>query len=491
MRSHGARFYLSWCCAAPVGIFSLLTPVQANDSLADLYARGEYLEVVRQAVTASVPPDQRTYLGLSLFQLQHYGEAVLYLETALAADPENLRLRRALAQALFETGQMPAALAVLQPLVSDGDIDAMILSGQIYLAQGDIRQARSVFEQALRSTSDPHKLQQINLGLAPIYRTQGDRTVVTDIRSRMSEIDPENPAAKDFAEIGSLDQAGRPFRLELGYRMEYDSNVGAYPGGAVEGVPSDESDWRNVLFGDALGHVPLGRGFTLYGEAHLRGGAHHTEDQYDYFDQTWVASLGWSSVRGYGFRLPVEYSDLDMDNGVGRSLWAVSPGFVWNPNNDISTYFYARFENMDYDGFSSPSEDRSGDADRYGASVVWLSNSGRTSLRGTLEFGSDDTDGRNWQRDVQHFYVRADHKLDDRWSIDGGLEFYNYDFDNVHDLFLTTREDDLWSLFASLNYQLSQDWKLTLSGAMFESDSNIDLYEYDRYVISAGVTWRY
>lgn len=491
MKSRRLRYYLVWCFVAPTSLFSLLVPAQAADSLAALYARGEYLEVVRQGSTTSIQADQKRYLGLSLFQLQRYAKAVPYLKTALAAEPGNARLRRALAQSLFENGEMPAALEVLQPLLTDGDIDALILGGQIYLAQEEIEQARSIFERALRSTTDPHKLQQINLGLAPIYRTQGDRTVLTDIHSRMSEIDSGNPAVKDFADILPQERAVRPYQLAIGYRMEYDSNVGAFPDGSTAGDPSDESDWRNVLFLDALGHIPLGQGFILYGEAHLRGGVHSSESEYDYFDQTWVASLGWSSDQGYGFRLPVEYSHLNMDNDISRSLWAVSPGFMWDAGPDVSAYFYARFESLDYDGFASGMEDRSGDADRYGVSIVWTPNNGRTSVWGILEFGSDDTNGGNWQRDVQHYYVRADHRLSDQWSIDGGVEYYNYDFDNEHDVFSTTRKDDLLTLFASLNYQLSRDWKLTLSGVKLKSDSNIELYNYDRYVISGGVTWQY
>lgn len=495
MKSKRIRHYLAWCLVAPTSFFSLLAPALAADSLAALYARGEYLEVVRQGSASSVPADQKRYLGLSLFQLQRYAKAAPYLKTALAAEPGNARLRRALAQSLFENGEMPAALEVLQPLLTDGDIDAMILAGQIHLAQEEIAQARSLFERALRSTTDPHKLQQINLGLAPIYRTQGDRTVLTDIDSRMSEIDSGNPAVKDFADIvpqERTDRAVRPYQLAAGYRLEYDSNVGAFPDDSSSGgMPSDESDWRNVLFLDALGHIPLGQGFTLYGEAHLRGGVHVSESEYDYFDQTWVASLGWSSDQGYGFRLPVEYSHLNMDNDISRSRWAVSPGFVWDAGPDISAYFYARFESLDYDGLSSIPEDRSGDADRYGVSIVWTPNNGRTSVRGILEFGSDDTNGENWQRDVQHYYVRADHRLNEQWSIDGGIEYYDYDFDNEHDVFLTTRKDDFLSFFASLNYQLSRDWKLTLSGVNIKSGSNIELYDYDRYVISSGVTWQY
>jgi len=491
MKPRVVRCCPAWWCVAPISIFSLLAPALAADSLAALYGRGEYLEVVWQVSAMRIEADQKSYLGLSLFQLQRYAKAVPHLKTALAAEPDNVRLRRALGQALFEIGEMPAALDVLQPLLTDGDIEAMILGGQIYLAQEEIEQARSIFERALRSTTDPRKLQQINLGLSPIYRTQGDRTVLTDIDSRMSEIDSGNPAVKDFADIVPQEWAGRSYQLAIGYRMEYDSNVGAFPDGSTAGIPSDESDWRNVLFADALGHIPLGQGFTLYGEAHLRGGVHNSEGEYDYFDQSWVASIGWSSDQGYGFRLPVEYSRLDMDNDISRSLWAVSPGLVWDAGPDVSAYFYARFETLDYEGFSSIPEDRSGDAERYGVSIVWTPNNGRTSVRGIMEFGSDDTNGGNWQRDVQHYYVRADHRLSDQWSIDGGVEYYNYDFDNLHDVFLTTRKDDLLSLFASLNYQLARDWKLTLSGVKLKSDSNIELYNYDRYVVSGGVTWQY
>ena len=286
--------------------------------------------------------------------------------------------------------------------------------------------------------------------------------------------------------------AGRTgLQAEAGYRLEYDSNVPSGPDNLlVPGIGADRSDLRHALFGDLVGRYDLGRGWSLFGEAHLNAGFHQTLSQYDHFTHDWVASLGWSGRR-WGFRLPLEFEQILLDGERLQDVFSAAPGVILQATPQLQLYPFLRWEHRGFRQAPAPAEQRDGSAWFGGLTVAWSTPDGATAVRGIFDYGREDLEGRNWQRDRWHAYLRLDQRLTKRLSLVLGGEIHGYDHDHLHDAFLVRRDDTRYSGFGALRYAFSSHWSLDLSGIVIHNSSNIDLYAFDRYVVSGGLTWRY
>lgn len=111
-------------------------------------ARDHVLQVLKRA-----PDHVPTLVLAGAIELQA-GQAATaeeHLRKALTRAPSHVGARRLLVATLLRSAQPARALEVLQPLVSGGVEAApamLMLAGETYLANGDLRQASSYFEQA-------------------------------------------------------------------------------------------------------------------------------------------------------------------------------------------------------------------------------------------------------------------------------------------------------------------------------------------------------
>jgi tetratricopeptide (TPR) repeat protein len=427
--------------------------------------------------------------GMAAAQRHAWSDAVIPLRTALEQAPDERRIRLMLARSLFHTDQLNEARDVLSTL-DHRDTSASVLRAQIALAAGDYVLAQAEMEQVLAAGPDSSELEAAALVLAPMYERQGKTEQIHSLYNRVRLAAPGSFTTAWLEQLtASAGDRQRPWRVEMGYRLEHDSNVPSAPQNQTFFTgPSRRSDLRNVIYADVLGQHQLGNGFSLFGGAHLNYGAHDKLDELDYLHQNWVGALGWSNNR-IGVRMPIEYRHLSVDGHTRSDAWSLAPGVVLKTSENITNYFYIRAEKRDYDDINRKTEDRSGDALLAGASI--FIDGDKTDWRAIAEYGQEDADGSNWERDVFHLYMKADHQLTPKWSLSGGAEYRNNDHDNLHDLFLKRRDDDVISIFAYLNYLISKDWEASLGALVLDSDSNISQYDYDREVISLGVTWRH
>jgi tetratricopeptide (TPR) repeat protein len=93
------------------------------------------------------------YLGLSLYKMNRYTDAIQELRTAIDMDPENQELTFALGECLYNAGQSDAALKVFSTLRSDAryGAHACVYSGTISLKFRNYDQAIMYFELGLKT----------------------------------------------------------------------------------------------------------------------------------------------------------------------------------------------------------------------------------------------------------------------------------------------------------------------------------------------------
>jgi len=482
------------------GLVPWATQGLAQPSEALVLYRAERFEEARALLETAhqgqPEPATRRLLGLSYYRLLDYDRALPLLEQSLAEQAGDAQVRRALAEIRLELNNPAAARTLAEPLLmAEPGADTRYLWGRIQEALGESALAEEAYRAAL-NTAGPSLQQAVAVRLGQLYLRRGETRAARALADRAVALDPDSLDAETLRVLaaGVEDDVGpeQPAGLTLGYRLEYDDNAALVSDrGAAVIDEADTDDFRHLLYGDALGQWELGQGFKVFGEAHLSHGWHQDLDQFDFSRQNYVASLGWDGEQ-LGVRLPLGYfrSDEDGERVLGR--WSLTPGAYYRFSDTALLYGFVRLDDNDYRNPGGvAAEDRSGQARSLGALLRLASADGRGQLRAIVEYGSNDSDGANWDRERLRLYLYGSYRFSDRLLFGLGGEYLDDDYDNRHDLFGEIRDDRIGAVFALLSYRLSRHW--TLQGQLSHevADSNLAFYDYDRTVVSVGFNWRF
>lgn len=462
------------------------------------YQEGRF-EEARASLEASYrqrpAPSVRRLLGLTYVSLLDYDRALPLLQQSLAEQPDDRPVRRALAGVQLELNRPARARVLAEPLLAaDADAATWYLWGRIQEASAAPVQAEEAYRKALLE-ADSELYQAAAVRLSRLYLRRGEVAAARRLADSALQRDPQSLDAETLrlliADLPASMDRDRPVDLTLGYRLEYDDNAPLAPDrGAVIG-DDDTEDFRHLLYADLLARQDLGGGFRLFGEAHLSRGWHQDLDAFDFSRQNYVASLGWDRAN-VGLRLPLEYFHARQDGDRVLSRWSLTPGVYYRFNEGVLLYGYLRLDDNDYTNPDDIAvEDRSGEARSWGALLRLTGADGRGQLRAIVEYGSDDAEGANWDRERLRLYLYGSYRLSERLLLGVGGEYLDDDYDNRHDLFGDTRDDRLGAVFALLDYRPGRHWGLQLQLSHQTADSSLAFYDYDRTVISAGVYWRF
>jgi hypothetical protein len=151
--------------------------------------------------------------------------------------------------------------------------------------------------------------------------------------------------------------------------------------------------------------------------------------------------------------------------------------------------FYQKKEHM-----SPPvnvDEDR--DSDNLGAGAAWYrffsENRGVFTARYVLTSG--DTDGANWKYIGNTFGADLAYPATERLRLNAGVEANFQNFSETHTVFGVKRKDRTYGLNLIASYALTEDLDLLVQYTYLRGDSNIAVYDYDKYQTSAGVEIRF
>ena len=467
--------------------------------------------------------------------------ALTRLTEAVASHPDDPDLLFALAQELAASGRKAEAVERLETLVRDWPAyrpEAALLLGRLHYELGHSERAVPALEHAL--TLDPdsaaaHLLLGLSLqelsradeaeshfeaaaersselrgeawllaGLSRLER--GDRSGGDELLARVIADDPESESARSARLV--LEGAGRRrSRLQLhAYGgVEYDSNVTLDSGDDVTGVPLDQSDfgfiWGSAVSFDALRHerggISLG---ALYDQS-----AHLDLDDWDMQQFGGVVSTGFQVTERLASRLDgrVSYALRDTDpyllsGGLRPSLIAsLGERAGW-----LRAFAVTDWYEYDEEPFTTALE-RDGFAWGGGLEHVLpipgLRNIG-FSLRGSWQRYESEAErdvllGFDGDYDYDAFGggARLDVALPWRVSAEWGAAYQREDYANPNLIDALTdggvgtatpsrRRDASWETRLRLSRPVSRFLDVDVSAGYLDQRSNVDVYDYDRWV---------
>jgi tetratricopeptide (TPR) repeat protein len=456
-------------------LFAFAQSLAANGREADAVEQLQALEARWPEHHKEVP----LLLGRLLHGLGRSAEAVPHLEHAVALDPESGA--------------------------------AQMLLGLALRASGRDAEAEAAFERAAAATPELAGEAWLLSGLSRLSR--GDRAGGDERLGRAREADPGGEAGRT-ARLVLEGPASRPSRFRLqaygGYR--YDSNVTLDSGDPFTGLPSDQNDsvffWGSEASLDAIRY----RGF----EVSIGGGydqsAHLSLDGWDTRQFGGALSTRWRTGERTALRLDsrIVYAQLGGDpyalaGGLRPSLLiALGPRAGWL-RGFAGTDWYGYEDRpvstaLERDGFAW------GGGLEHGVQIPWL-RWGSLSWYGSWErydtqaqrdtLAGIDFDG-DYDRDGYGGGVRFNASLPWRISGELGVSYLRERYANTSLIDALTddgvgtatperRLDGAWTTGLRLIRPFGRFVDLEISARYVDRHSNVDVYDYDRWVSGLAV----
>jgi len=422
-------------------------------------------------------PEASLLLGRLLLQLDRPGQAAAELERALVLDPESGPAHLFLGLALKRLGR------------SD--------------------EAEPHFRLAAESTPELSGEAWLLAGLARLER--GDRRGGDELLARAIDDDPASESARSARLVleGAAARRGR-IHLQAYGGVEYDSNVTLDSGDDFTGLPSDRSDagfsWGSGIAVDAV----RGERFALSLGGSYDQLAHVDLDHWDMQQFGGALSTGWQISERWGARLDgrISYARLDGDpyllwGGLRPSLlFALGPRAGWLRGFGEADWFEYDEQPfttaLERDGFAwgGGLEHVAQIPGVRGATFSWYGSWERFDSQARRDelLGFDGA----YDRDGFGGGTRVSLSLPWRFSADLGVSFLRERYANVNLIDALTdggvgtatpseRRDGVWSTRLRIARPLTRFIDVELSAGYLDRRSNVDIYDYDRWVSGLAV----
>ena len=398
-------------------------------------AEAQYRALAPQEAQRAGDPAYDYALAIAAIDAGHYGAAIIALQRVLAVQPDNAAARAELARA--------------------------------YAMAGDIDTAREEFATVVDDPSLPDPVRQRFTGFVRQFDRQiaGGGSDVSGFVDARAGYDSNINAATDLTQITiPLFSFLGPGALGPGARKRGDEFYELT--GGVSGVHAIGR--QNRLFGSVLGNYRDNFDSGAFDQAALTGtaGVAHTFANRDVVSLSAQAQRFWLDDDGYrdSYGAVAQYTHLLQQ---GRAL-TVS----------------AQYNRLDFDGQPLL------DADRYAVAVGYVTRTISASVQG----GKEET-VRQAGDAYSHWFANAslgaEVPVAQRVAVVGGVAFEMRRYDAPDALFLVEREDERLDAQLGIKFALTDNLFVQPRASYTHNWSNIALYDYDRFTVSAGLRFEF
>lgn len=515
------RSYLLLLTLVPtLVILALSSPATAESEALlegiDLYKQSAYEAAEAKFIEArKADPASTTaafFLGLTYKQLADYGNAALQFESAVKGAPPIAEALVELIDVLIRKGlseDLSAADGWIRVAVRDNVAPAKIafLKGMLRSKQGRYDEAVTAFEAA--KSVDPSYAQSADFQIAMTHIRNKKLDAAKERLRQVVLLDPGSDLASFARQYqDSVDQRLKEvWRFTVSAAGLYDTNLlqqwrdannaPPWPGGDTE-TPGMNGTLR-------VDYRPLFPGRWLFNAQGLFTGNLYQRNA----TTNDTLSGGVYAVPGYDFgrfslNLPVNYNYASKKRPYyqeASQYFSVGPMWRYVMSTSQVLEVFAGWDRKEFSlPVSNPDGDR--DSDTFRTYVSWLwSRPGGLFANVRLSYVDEDAQGIWWKNQgyqlVLNGSIPATERLRFQLGLEGFLKFYESDspdprvYNGVSVTQYTKRRDDLYQATLGLNYDLMTDLMAIIQLNATRQFSNVAIYDYDRYIMSAGLEYRF
>ncbi|MCF8079362.1 MAG: tetratricopeptide repeat protein [Desulfobacterales bacterium] len=457
------------------------------------------------------------FLGLTYKQLFEYQKAADQFRSSLSLEPKIKEALVELIEVLYRIKtekSLKEAKSWIAVAEREGIFPAKVafLEGLILQQEGENQEAIRSFERSI--ALDPSFRQSAEIQIAMCYMRDRELAKAKEKLQTAIQIDPATDLAgfarryQDLVERRM--ELEKPLRVTLGVFPQYDDNVVLNPEVAdVVFGPTDESSalLRTSL---RLDYVPIFKGPWLFNAQYAFLGSFYEEKEirknYNSMINSFRVSPGYNFGR-FSLNLPVSYNHVivadDGDDDVYLETWNSGPLLRTVVGNSHLLELYAAYNKEDYHRTPlSPEEDRDSEGLQGYVSWYWTYKEGGFA-NFKYEYKDFDADGDNYDRQVHRMSLNIIHPIVDKLSLQLSGQFSLEPYDHIHSVTkipaprpgvpktYVARTDDIYQTTAGLTWEFYKNTDLVLQWSYTKSDSNIDLFSYDRNLYTCGIEYRF
>ena len=433
------------------------------------------------------------YLGLNYKQLQNYKMAISNLRDAVTYTPKIKGALIELVDCLYNYSELEEAHKWIAEAEREGIRPAQVafLKGLVLIKEEKYNEAVASFENAKALDHTMAQASNYQIGITQLKSKEyaSAKKTFEDVIA----LESSSPLAKFAGEymdaINRRQQAiGKPWQLSFRTAWEYDDNVVLKPDGDIGANIDDEEDWRTVYTTD-IAHTYRSKDgdFTLKAEHLLYYAKQNDLGFYDTLTNSIVVQPSFYQENNV-LTFPVTYAHTIVDERSYSSTPTVSGVYNRVFGDKYMGQVFLKYSNKNY-LWTPTTSDEDRDSNGLGTGAGWYAffaeRQGYLNFRYGLE--REWTKGNNWEYIGHHINATTLIPLFEKFktTLTGGV--FIQDFLNTHTTFGVERADNVYTGAVLLAYNFYKDWEMQLQYTHVHTDSNIEIYQYDRNIYGVGM----
>jgi tetratricopeptide (TPR) repeat protein len=462
----------------------------------------ESVQELTQALAAK-PDDAGAmhYLGVALGRLGRYAEAEAFLLKARKGDPYDDKVYFDLGVVEYRLEKYTEALRAFDLAESVDDVNGAMIHYYQGLALHRLREYERAAPRFLRAVSLAPELGLTAHYYAGVGRYRlGRWDEAADQFNRAIQIDPSSKVAASaqqfLAAMGAHTEKGKRWHISLRPAYQYDSNVALLTkDSALPSGISDKSDRRFVLYAKAGLQVAeteqggLDVGYAFYQSLHSR------LSNFDVQNHEADASITFNRNRPKRLHLPYSFNYARVGGDTFSFSHTLKPTLVVRRSPSVSRRFQVGVERNDFSNtlFFPLNDER--DGTRY---LAGISQSGTLAGRGQIQAGYEYSQNETGDTPTEDDWAYQGHAASGvlRMPAWGGIwmdlladyKLHRYQHANSVSSTGDRRVDRIQGYTATLSRAVAGRVTLALQYLFNRNQSNIEVFDYDRHVISVIVS---
>lgn len=437
------------------------------------------------------------YLGLTYKQMKEYKQAEANLRDAIRLTPPVKEAYIELAEVLYALDKLDEAESWTEKSEKEGinRANAYFLRGLILLKRGKQAEAEESFRKAKQLDPSLSQAADLQIAIAQLgtHRFEDAKKSLRTIQSMDPTTDLAAFAGEYEKSLEKTLQAYKPWQFRVGVAYQYDDNVVLQPSANIAGVEISGEKDSSIVGTFSATYSPLLNGpYFLYFRYDLYTNTYFHTNTHNLITQSISVNPG-INIDNKAYSLPLTYSYVWVEQSGYMSLFTARPTMqiVMKPGHiGLLSIGYDRrdFSETPID------KDENRDSNVLSASVGYIHpyKGGRGIFSLIYEFSDDEATGANWANLGNRFSLSLlvpDIIKKTNLVISG--DAFLQDYKNTHTIFKVKRKDRTYTGSAMFTVELLKALNLNVQYTHVRADSNIDIYEYNRNIYTAGIEYRF